>query len=75
MKDIMLSSLCLKLTPGMRRNASPVTVTEMNWLRDTATPLIVVSFVKNYTHTHIWWYQCNVSTANVIMQRYRTIAW
>ncbi len=51
MKDIMLSSLCLKLTPGMRRNANPVTVTEMNWLRDTATPLIDVSFVKNYAHT------------------------
>ncbi len=30
MKDIMLSSLCLKLTPGMSRNAIPVTVTEMN---------------------------------------------
>ena len=51
MKDIMLSSLCLKLTPGMRRNASPVTVTEMNWLSDTATPLTDVSFVKNYAHT------------------------
>ena len=51
MKDIMLSSLCLKLTPGMKRNASPVTVTEMNWLSDTATPLIDVSFVKNCAHT------------------------
>ena len=59
MNDIMLSSLCLTLTPGTRRNANPVTVTEMNWLRDTATVLTEVSFVRNCMHPH--WY---VSTSS-----------
>ena len=52
MKDIMLSSLCLMLTPGMRRKAIPVTVTDVNWLRDVATLLTNVRFVTNCMHTY-----------------------
>lgn len=52
MKDIMLSSLWRRLTPGISKNAKPVTVTDTNWLRDDATWLIDVSLVSNCSSLH-----------------------